>query len=237
MAWAVYRVADNVVMSGHLDSVSAMTARIALGTTSQFNHVRVDDAAGVEAELPVTFRPESLWILNGVIQTSPVATLDQLKAAAQAQRDRLCALSAALGAEEEFYAPKNVTLARAFLSSLFWGSRAVFLSTELTAAAKLAWVRASALGPSDLNAGTAAMTVDQARNFFPTVTTWSDAERERRTPSGALLSCTPASGNERFTLASMRAGSEAVTGLADSPTEIAEIRKIASGAWIDEIVA
>lgn len=235
MAWAVYRNSDNLVVSGHPDGVTAMAAKVALGNA--YTVVRVNDNAGVEAELPDLYRPNAFWIVNGVIQNTPTNTTMQLKQAALAQRQRICDLFQALREEEEFYPQTDVTLAQTFLSYLHWGARAVFLSTTLTAAQKLAWVQASALGPSDLNSGTAALTIDQARNFFPIVHQWTEVQQYNRLPRGAVLTCTPASGNERFTLASMWTGSQALTGLAEDPTEMAEIRKIASGTWIDEITA
>lgn len=155
-------------------------------------------------------------------------TVGQLRAAARAQRDRIAALRVRLRDVGNHYCAVHVGWAHDFLSFAEWGGRAVFLSDMLTSAQKLGWVQASAAGPSDFDV------INNPEAFFGIVLTWANGNA---VPAQRILFAAPTAPYGRFALADAKTSTENLTTLAADPTAAADIKKIATGEWINDIAA
>lgn len=155
-------------------------------------------------------------------------TLGKLKAAATAQRERIIDLEQELAHLGYTYPVRDINIAHDFLSYAHWGSRAVFMSSTLTATEKLGWVTSSALGPADLP-------LTEIYNFFNIVHGWTDDEVAERCPKARILFASPVDPYTRYNIADAKSSTDALTNLADDPTDNTEIEKIRNGSWINDI--
>lgn len=239
MAAAVYHNVTRVIRSAHPTgdlAVAEVTALAQAGDPLAFFLLtsRINDANGNEANPPEGFRPGiSTLAADGQVNIDPVlAGAELLKRAARLQRARICAAHQQLLPNNEFFPHKVVESVHDSVSWLHWGSRAVFLSTVMTRVQKLAWVQQSALGLTDVTPG-------EERKLLSIVRTWTPAELTARTPTARVLVCSPIAPYARFSAATARdmSNTPAVTAvLAADPTDLADIEKIATGEWIDDIV-
>ena len=82
---------------------------------------------------------------SGPYDTSTI--VGQMKAAAYAQRVRVCELAEQLKANEHLFGAPDYDLAKDFLAYTLWGSRAVFMSADLGEGDKLLWAAGQRVRP------------------------------------------------------------------------------------------
>ena len=116
-----------------------------------------------------------------------LSVLGQLKAAALAQRERICGLAETLKANEHLFGAPDYDLAKDFLAYTLWGSRAVFMSSDLASGDKLSWAFVSSGGPTDLDL--TASNVEIADMFIGTIHLWTADDSIGRPSSGAYPVC------------------------------------------------
>ena len=200
-----------------------------------------DDATGVPAE-GVTAGSTwnvltSIYVARGGVGITTMfditTTLGQLKTAAWAQRVRICDLAESLKTNEHLFGAPDYDLAKDFLAYTLWGSRAVFMSSNLGSGDKLLWTQASAAGPTDLDL--TAPDVEIVDMFIGIIHLWNEVVRTGAHPAERILFASPVSPYGSYNLADAKGHTNGLTMLADDPITPAEIAKIATGGWVNDI--
>ena len=164
---------------------------------------------------------------------SDLSVLKQLKTAAMARRLRTCSLAEALKEHEHYFSAPDYDLAKDLIAYSLWGDRAVFMSVDLGEGDKLSWAFASTSGPADLDLTTPDLEI--ADMFIGIVHLWSPEILANAHPAERILFVSTVSPYENFNLSEAKVATKELTTLADDPLTAAEIAKIATGAWIDDI--